>query len=650
VSGHKYYLVILDDCSHYLWTFPLRLKSDTLSTLTNFFAYVRTLFGVTIQGIQCDNGREFDNLQARNFSSSHGVHLRMSCPYTSAQNGKVERVIRSINNIIRTLIQSSVPPSFWAAALGTATYLLNIIPTKTLALSTPHFALFGHNPSYEHLRVFGCKCYPNLSAATPHKLSPRSTLCVFLGYSPHHKGYLCFDRQSNRTIISRHVVFDETSFPFSEDSNPPTPAAFDFLDDHSNPVTAPFGLSPVSSFSGTRMALPPPPVASSPVVPSAPSEATFQPPTALAGSIGPSSGLVPPSAPVLQFPDRMAGLPGASSMEPGPPGPPAVPDVHGTTTPADRFCGRVYSRRPPTATAPAPPPMTATTPPIPAGAVPVDPVVNHHRMTTHGKSGLRFPALFKASALSPIPRTYRATLTDPNWRSAMEQEYSALIGNHTWDLLPRPPHCNVVTGKWVFKHKFKADGSLERYKARWVLRGFTQRPGIDFSETFSPVVKPTTVRTVLSLALSHRWPIHQLDVNNAFLQGTLSETVHCVQPTGFEDSTHPDYVCRLNRSLYGLKQAPRAWYSRFASHLIQLEFVEAMSDTSLFVYHKGADMIYLLLYVDDIVLTASSMPLLRRTITAHQQEFSLKDLGPLHHFLGMHVQQSASGITLSASI
>jgi hypothetical protein len=155
VSGHKYYLVILDDCSHYLWTFPLRLKSDTLSTLTNFFAYVRTQFGITIQGIQCDNGREFDNLQSRNFFSSHGVHMRMSCPYTSAQNGKAERVIRSINNIIRTLlIQSSVPPSFWATALGTATYLLNILPTKTLALSTPHFALFGHNPSYEHLRVF----------------------------------------------------------------------------------------------------------------------------------------------------------------------------------------------------------------------------------------------------------------------------------------------------------------------------------------------------------------------------------------------------------------------------------------------------------------------------------------------------------------
>jgi len=99
------------------------------------------------------------------------------------------------------------------------------------------------------------------------------------------------------------------------------------------------------------------------------------------------------------------------------------------------------------------------------------------------------------------------------------QEFDALLANHTWDLVPRPSQANIVTGKWVFKHKYQADGSLERYKARWVLRGFTQRPGIDYDETFSPVVKPATVRTVLSLALSRSWPVHQLDVKNAFLHG-----------------------------------------------------------------------------------------------------------------------------------
>jgi hypothetical protein len=178
----------------------------------------------------------------------------------------------------------------------------------------------------------------------------------------------------------------------------------------------------------------------------------------------------------------------------------------------------------------------------------------------------------------------------------------------------------MSSGKWISKHKFHADGTLERYKARWVLRGFTQRPGIDFDETFSPVVKLATVHTVLSLALSREWPVHQLDVKNAFLHGILTETVYWSQPAGFEDSAHPGFVYRLNKSLYGLKQAPRAWYNRFGSFLLKLGFVESKADTSLFVLRHGSDTAYLLLYVDDIVLTASSSRLRKRIIAALQQE------------------------------
>ena len=133
---------------------------------------------------------------------------------------------------------------------------------------------------------------------------------------------------------------------------------------------------------------------------------------------------------------------------------------------------------------------------------------------------------------------------------------------------------------------------------------------MDYDETFSPVVKPATVRAVLSLALSRSRPVHQLDVKNAFFHGTLSETVYCSQPAGFVDSSRPDMVYRL-KSLYGLKQAPRAWYSWFATFLLTWGFIESKSDTSLFIYRRGDENAYLLLYVDDIALTASSQQLLQ---------------------------------------
>jgi hypothetical protein len=152
---------------------------------------------------------------------------------------------------------------------------------------------------------------------------------------------------------------------------------------------------------------------------------------------------------------------------------------------------------------------------------------------------------------------------------------------------------------------------------------------------------------VLSLALSQDWPIHQLDVKNAFLHGTLSETVYCVQPTGFVAPSCSDLVCRLNKSLYGLKQAPRAWHHRFASHLLSLGFIEARSDSSLFTHRRGNDTALLLLYVDDIVLTASSTSLLKQIIAALQHEFTMTDMGPLHHFLGISVTRTAGGLFLS---
>uniref|UniRef100_A0A8R7NWC1 Reverse transcriptase Ty1/copia-type domain-containing protein n=1 Tax=Triticum urartu TaxID=4572 RepID=A0A8R7NWC1_TRIUA len=160
------------------------------------------------------------------------------------------------------------------------------------------------------------------------------------------------------------------------------------------------------------------------------------------------------------------------------------------------------------------------------------------------------------------PVSHRDALGEPAWRAAMSEEFAALRHTNTWVLVPRPPGVNIVSCKWIFKTKHRPDGSVDKHKARLVARGFTQQHGIDYGDTFSPVVKPSTVRLVLSLAVSRGWSLRQIDVSNAFLHGFLAEDVYMQQPPGFEDATYPSHVCKLQWSIYGLKQSPRAWYAR----------------------------------------------------------------------------------------
>ncbi|KAK4358263.1 hypothetical protein RND71_023873 [Anisodus tanguticus] len=229
----------------------------------------------------------------------------------------------------------------------------------------------------------------------------------------------------------------------------------------------------------------------------------------------------------------------------------------------------------------------------------------------------------------------------------MTDEYNALIDNKTWELVPRPSGINVIRSMWIFAHKENSDGSFARHKARLVGDGKTHQVGIDCGETFSPVVKPATIRTVLSLALSKTSPIHQLNVKNAFLHGDLKETVYMHQPLGFRDPNRPHRVCLLKKSLYGLKQSPQAWYTRFADFVSTIGFTHSRSDNSLFIYRPGLTLAYILLYVDDIILTASSDALRQSIMAMLSSEFAMKDLAPLSYFLGIVVKRHSDGLFLS---
>ncbi|CAJ2638092.1 unnamed protein product [Trifolium pratense] len=204
------------------------------------------------------------------------------------------------------------------------------------------------------------------------------------------------------------------------------------------------------------------------------------------------------------------------------------------------------------------------------------------------------------------PENFDEAIKEDVWRNAMQEEIDAIEKNKTWQLVEKPNDKEAIGVKWVYKLKHNPDGSIQRAKARLVVKGYAQQPGIDYSETFAPVARLDTVRTIIALAAQKGWNLYQLDVKSAFLNEELKEEVYVQQPQGFVSKGQEEKVYRLKKALYGLKQAPRAWYSEIDSYFVQQGFQRSQSEPTLYVKHQGKDDILLVaLYVDDLVYTAS---------------------------------------------
>lgn len=248
------------------------------------------------------------------------------------------------------------------------------------------------------------------------------------------------------------------------------------------------------------------------------------------------------------------------------------------------------------------------------------------------------------------PSSFEEATGKKEWIKAMEEELEAIEKNNTWSLVQVPTGRNVVGLKWLYKTKRGADQQVVRYKARLVAKGYSQEKGVDFEETFAPVARFETIRMVIAIAALKGWYVHQLDVKSAFLNGDLSEEIYVEQPRGFEVTSQEghDMGYRLHKALYGLKQAPRAWYSKIDGYFTCNGYSRSNNEPTLYVKQSEANhVIYVCLYVDDIICASSSQELITEFKDGMKQMFEMSDLGHLHYFLGMEVQQTTDGIFVS---
>ena len=239
----------------------------------------------------------------------------------------------------------------------------------------------------------------------------------------------------------------------------------------------------------------------------------------------------------------------------------------------------------------------------------------------------------------------------PRWEEAIKVELEVLKKAGTWGVVERPKGRNIVACKWVFRIKKDAAGQIERYKARLVAKGFTQVFGVDYYETFAPVAKLASIRTILAIAARNGWQIDMFDFHSAFLNGKLDgdEEVFMEQPPDYEDSDRTKYCLKLYKSIYGLKQAGRKWYEVVCRTLADLGLKRSEADQAVFYAHIGKEIIILAIHVDDCTITGSSYSLIQKYKAKINSKYSMTDLGPVNWLLGIKVTRDLETRTISLS-
>ncbi|KAD4177991.1 hypothetical protein E3N88_26582 [Mikania micrantha] len=501
------------------------------------------------------------------------------------------------------------------------------------------------------MRVFGCLAYFKSTETKGDKFKEKGKPGIFVGYPRGTKGYKIYDAKHNKIIISRDVKFFENLIPFKnekfqeEDIFIPTKWWDEEtqFSDESNEAIQP-QTEPCTSDLGR------------------------DPQTENVSYDGPIRHVTDQANSTSQNQDHINDF---HTQPTEPTSPNIIP----------RNCDHIPHPTPNTQEAPfspetiyeptgpsivnVEPPKERRNKSLPKHLadyeVKLPPSIDHGQSTSNQESSTVHPlahfisydkftsnhkAFLAAITSNYEPKFFHQAVQNSKWRDAMKKEIQALEKNETWTLENLPKGKRAIDSKWVYKIKYKPNGDIERYKARLVAKGFTQTEGIDYHETFAPVAKLVTVRTLLAVAVKKGWHIHQLDVNNAFLHGDLHEDVYMKIPQGF--GKHDDNrVCKLKKSLYGLKQASRNWYQKFTNSLLEIGFKQARPDPSLFLFKKTNVFISALIYVDDVIMVGNDLNKIQEFKSFLDQKFSIKDLGPLKFFLGIEVARTNKGLVLS---
>ncbi|KAK1435086.1 hypothetical protein QVD17_00846 [Tagetes erecta] len=625
----NYFLTIVDDFSRSVWVFLIKHKNDASNCLINFHKMVEVQLGIHIKRLRCDNGGEFTSNNMIDFYNKNGILLETTCPHTPQQNGVVERKHRHLLETARALrFEANLPKRFWGECILTAAYIINRLPSRVINNKTPYELIWNQKPEYDHMKVFGCLAYYKNMNTKGDKFEERGRPGIFMGYLHGTKGYKVYDIESKNMIVSRDVFFCEEHFPFKNlkinETNDDEPIIYHECTCHENNITT--QTIEQNQETGHEVTFEHEEVQNEDSAPSPTnnSDVNFD-----ASFIGEN---------VIHNEDI-----GFVNIEPTQPEDfndnSHIPNQTETRSTRNKSQPKKFNDF----FVKLPPSVDHSHPTSNQVASTVHPISN---FVSYDKFSDNHKAFLAAVNANDEPKCFKQAAQDARWREAMQQEITALEKNGTWTLENLPEGKRAIDSKWVYKTKYKPSGEVERYKARLVARGFKQLEGVDYHDTFAPVAKLVTVRTLLAVAVKKDWIIHQLDVNNAFLHGDLNEEVYMKIPQGFSKENETR-VCRLRKSLYGLKQASRNWYQRFTTFLLGLDFRQSKADHSLFFQKKDDISIAILIYVDDVIVVGNSLLKIQEIKKQLDKEFSIKDLGPLKYFLGIEATKTSDGLVLS---